>query len=222
MLAPVPLSIIKLLHSVIRRKVHAIEQDVNKLDALAPDALVVDIVLRLEILETIVVSHCRAEDEVIIPVLGDKTAHLASTFSLPSNSISPPTKSRRSSPVSISIETCAEDHNALEEQFQNLRSTLARTVPETHTHPNSDISDESALSTSESRPTILASAQVKAQARNIVDAVVNHLDSKEQGLLPASNEYLSNVEQGPLLVKTLFCPRRNSHWPRSFEDLSAN
>ncbi len=220
---PPPLSFIKLLHSVIRRKAHTIEQDIRKLDSLAPDALVVDIVQRLEILETIVISHCRAEDEVIIPVLKDKAARRSAAFSSPSNSMSPPAKRQRSSPVSVSIESCAEDHTALAEQFQSLRKILKHSVPEGRTSPYSNSTiDEHRLNDNNRRTTSLPSAQVKAQAKSLVNAVVNHLDTEEQDLLPASDIYLNNFEQGPLLVKTLLFPRNNSHWPRSFEYMSAN
>lgn len=222
-----PLANIHLLHDAIRRTVASIEADVSSLDVLSPDATFVDIYQRTNIVERIVLSHCRAEDATLIPALSEKVAQVARNHSLsasPSTSNGPPAKRPRNSPVSVNIAMCSEDHDALAEGFVSLRNVLSQASSERRTPADTSRTERrgsgetksSSAGQSWSGVQKAVLMRLKEEAKRLVHSICKHLDNEERDLLPMSQIYHTPKEQGLLLVKTLLVPEC-PYWPRSFE-----
>lgn len=227
-----PLANIRALHDAIRRTVAAIEADVRAVDVLSPDALFVDIYQRVDIVQRIVLSHCRAEDETLIPALAAKAKQLSckSTSVVSSSGTDgPPAKRPRNSPISIDIAICTEDHDAFAKGFLALRKILSQIISDRRTQsdsyesdlPVSNDSDPNAVvapwdysTKSQSRTAVLR--RLKEETKRLANGISRHLDNEERELLPQSQAILSPMEQGHLLVNTLLLPDC-PHWPRSFE-----
>lgn len=67
-----PLEQILVLHNALRHNVEEFNSVVRQVGPLTPDAHLVDMEQRLELLQDMVLGHCIAEDDVVIPALAQK------------------------------------------------------------------------------------------------------------------------------------------------------
>lgn len=232
-----PLGNIKVLHKAIRQKVSRILCAVDELGPLSPDAHLLAIAVSLEVLEDIVLEHCKAENDTLLPALNEKTKFVepaSETVGSAGSSANvsgagtpnthgddtPPAKRPRSSPACISVESCEKDHILVAKGLNSLRNLLQDACNRREPEAGGTCGSHACIA-EPGVPTVSHEAWLKDVKRinelagSVAKHINAHMDGEERIFFPLWKQYFSPSEQGPLLVEIILrCSGAN--WPRSF------
>lgn len=180
-----PLRLLFLPHCAIRALAAALGDGVEALQTLVPDEVMGDLERRLGLLCDTVRGHCRVEEEAVLPVLRAKMAERSEGER--------PLKRRRGSPVGVHLQCFSDEHRGLEDGFAVLKDVFG------------EVRDMPFVL--EGCPDRRTRGEVLARCRKetsrLVAAIESHMDAEEREMVPLFTTYLTEAEQGGLLVKAM-------------------